>query len=318
MLTRKEAESACLSKKRIKIFLKKFKVNNMEQKNEEKPVFIETYAEDMAKVIENDKGGGVIKKMIHAEEEHEIEKINQSPYTKRNKIFMYAGLIFMIIGSIALLYFTFKKKDAPTVPVAPQFMPLIFSDKNALVEVAGLTKDQIIKKVRSEIDGTSVKNGGVEGIYLTLNKSHVDLRQFIGMLNINFVPGSTDFVDDNFMMGVVNSATDPSSTSKDFFIIIKMRSAADVFDALHAWENKMFYDLHGFFGVDVTADTKYLLNANFTDGLVENKNARMLYDKNNNIVMMYIFADDNSVIITNTENAAHEIMLRLSASQIKK
>jgi hypothetical protein len=34
--------------------------------------------------------------------------------------------------------------------------------------------------------------------------------------------------------------------------------------------------------------------------------------------MMYIFADDDSVIITNTEDAAKEIMLRLAASRVKK
>ena len=250
--------------------------------------------------------------MIQEEEEHEIEKINQSPYTKRNKIFMFVSLLFIVLGSIALAYFLFKRDAIPTVPIPPQFVPLIYSDKNTLIEVDGLKKNQIIEKVRSEVDATSVKDGGVEGIYLTFDKSRVGLRKFIGMLNSTFVPGSTDFVDDNFLMGVRNSGT------KDFFMIIKVRYAADIFDALHTWENKMFSDLHGFFGIDITADKKYLLNASFADGLVENKNARMLYDSDNKIVMMYIFADDHSVIITNTEATAHELMIRLAASQIKK
>jgi hypothetical protein len=119
-------------------------------------------------------------------------------------------------------------------------------------------------------------------------------------------------VNNNFLLGAVNGDT------KDFFILLKMRSISDIFDSLRAWENKMFYDLHGFFGIDVSLQTNYLLTANFQDGIIGNKNARILYDKNNKIVMMYIFADDNSVIITNTENAAQEIMLRLAASQIKK
>jgi hypothetical protein len=33
---------------------------------------------------------------------------------------------------------------------------------------------------------------------------------------------------------------------------------------------------------------------------------------------MYIFADDTSVIITNSENAADEVILRLVSSKIKK
>ena len=46
---------------------------------------VETYAEDMAKVIEDDKSG-LVKKIIHGAEEHEIEKINLSPESKKNKL----------------------------------------------------------------------------------------------------------------------------------------------------------------------------------------------------------------------------------------
>jgi len=35
-------------------------------------------------------------------------------------------------------------------------------------------------------------------------------------------------------------------------------------------------------------------------------------------VIMYVFADDNSVIITTTENAVDEIILRLASSEVKK
>jgi hypothetical protein len=87
---------------------------------------------------------------------------------------------------------------------------------------------------------------------------------------------------------------------------------------MRAWEEKMFSDLHGFFGFEISTETKSLLNENFQDGIIQNKNARILYDANKKIVMMYIFADDDSVIITNTEDAAKEIMLRLAASRVKK
>ena len=56
----------------------------------------------------------------------------------------------------------------------------------------------------------------------------------------------------------------------------------------------------------------------FEDGIVQNQNARILYDAEKKIVMMYIFADENSVIITGTESAAREIMLRLASSRVKK
>src|SRR3989339_739153 len=238
----------------------------MEQEKEIKHKFVETYAEDMAKVIEND-NSGLIKKIIHNEEEHEIEKINLSPESRKNKFFMFTGFVLIIIGLIVLY----------------------------------------------SVSGVDVKNGGVEGIYLISDKKIVGLRDFLSLIKGNLIPDENKIlVSDNFLLGAVNGET------KDFFILLKVRSITDIFDSLRAWENKMFFDLQGFFGVALSPETKYLLTKNLDDGVVENKNARILYDKDGKIVMMYVLANENSVIITNTIKSAQEIMRRLASSQIKK
>ncbi len=278
---------------------------------------VQTYAEDMAKVIENDTGG-LIKKIIHGEEEHEKEKENLSPESKKNKFFMFISLVFILLALIALFFFF--KRDIATVEIEKQFTPIIFNDKNTFFEIMGFKKDEINQTILNEINATEVKNGGVEGIYLMENKQIIGLRRFLTLIKSNFIPGdNTLFVDDNFLIGVVNNETESArSVGGDFFILIKARSTADIFDNLRAWENKMFSDLHGFFGIDISSETKYLLIKNFENSIVENKNARILYDKDGKIVIMYIFANDTSIIITNTQSAAREIMLRLASSQIKK
>ncbi|HTE49136.1 MAG TPA: hypothetical protein VK675_04470 [Candidatus Paceibacterota bacterium] len=273
---------------------------------------VQTFAEDMAEVIENDKSGGLIKKIIHEEEAHEIEKKSSSPGSIKNKFFMFIGLLFISLGLITLSFFKLKK-EVPTVPVVAQFIPLIFSDASSSIDIAPLNKDAIIQNVYNAVNLTKVKKGGLEGIYLTENKQIIGLRKFIKLIEGSFIPpNNTVLVNDDFLMGVVNGET------KDFFILLKMRSTADIFDALRAWEKKMFFDLHGFFGYALSTETKYLENKEFQDGIMENKNTRVLYDSNNQIVMMYIFVDDNSVVITNTESAAREVMLRLAASRVGK
>src|SRR3989344_3345028 len=288
----------------------------MEKDNEKiKSKIFQTYAEDMAKVIEDDKSG-LIKKIIHGEEEHEQEKLNMSPESKKNKFFMFTGLLLISIGLVTLLFF-FLNREIETVPVMKQFTPLIFNDKSAFIEVMDFKKEEIIQSVLNEINKTEWKNGGVVGIYLTEDKKIENFRRFMTLIKGNFqsqVDMSVDdvFVSDNFLIGAVNT------DAKDFFILLKVRSITDVFNSLHAWEEKMFSDLSGFFGVDISSETKYLLTANFEDGIIQNKNARILYDQNKKIIMMYVFADDDSVIITDSENATREIMLRLASSQIKK
>ena len=283
----------------------------MEEENKTKHTIVQTYAEDMAKVIQDDQGG-LIKKIIHGEEEHDKEKKkNPSPELSKNRFFMLISLL-LILTALAVLFFFFFNKNISTVDIEKQFTPIIFNDRSAYLEVKGFDKDEIIQTILSEVDTTRVKNGGVEGIYLTYDKKVIGLREFIKLIKGNFVLGDRIFINDNFLLGVENNET------KDFFILIKVRSIADVFDSLRAWENKMFIDLQGFFRVAISPETKYLLTKNFEDGVVENKNARILYDENNKIVMMYILADDTSIIITNTKNVAHEIMLRLASSRIEK
>ena len=116
------------------------------------------------------------------------------------------------------------------------------------------------------------------------------------------------FVSDNFLLGVVKN--------KGFFMLLKMRSPADIFDSLRAWEPNFLLDLRGFLGININGETNYLLTKNFEDGFIQNKNARILYDQNGNIVLMYIFADNNSVVITGSEEAADEIILRLASNQV--
>lgn len=276
---------------------------------------VKTYAEDMAEVIENDPGG-LVKNIIHTEEEHEAEKRNLSPKSKKNEIFMFLG-IFLLAVSLIISSFLFFRKTSNTVPVTKQFTPIIFNDQITPLEILGLGKDEITQDILKEIQNTKVGVGGVEGIYPTLNKQMIGLRKFISLTNFHFTPNQdTTFVSDNFLMGVVKNQVNIDATSgTGFFILLKMRSITDVFDSLRAWEPNLLTDLHNFLGMDISSSNNYLFTKNFQDGIIENKNARILYDQGGNIVLMYIFADDNSVIITDSEAAAHEIILRLASNQ---
>ncbi len=275
----------------------------------EKSKIVQTFAEDMAQVLKDDKSG-LVKKIIHGEEEREKEKMELSPESKKNKFFMFLSFLFILAAFSTIIFFTLNR-EVSTVPVEEQFVPLIFNDKSSYFEVKDFQKEEVEQTVLNEVGKTEVKTGGVEGIYLTKDKKVVGLRGFLAFIKSSLV--LNNFVDDNFLLGVVND-----DSSKDFFILLKVRELPDVFDTLRSWEGKIFLDLHGFFGIQVSSETKYLLTKDFEDGIIQNKNARILYDKDGKIVMMYIFADDNSIIITNTESAAREVMLRLASSKVKK
>ncbi len=315
------------------------KQNEVPVKNPIKKVgLVETYAGDMSKVIEKNEDG-IIKRIIHEQEEQELVKENLSPESKKNKFFMLLGGGLIIVAILVVFFLTVFQNQISSVTPNNQINPIIFTDKTSYVEIGGLSKDQVVQTIVNEINSTKIKVSGVEGIYLTENKKTIGLRRFISILKGNFLLTPNNFVSDNFLLGVekddanlisasVKTATSTIATSTTIllgnnlttnnpFILLQSRSFLDIFPSMKSWESKMFSDLHGLLGITINADNNYLLTRDFEDGFVNNKNARILYDKNGQVVLEYVFMNDASVIITNSDTVVKEIMSRLVSLQIK-
>jgi len=301
-------------------------MENNEEKLKNK--IVETYTSDMVKALENDKSG-LIKKIINEEEKHEEQNKSLLIKTKRNRLFLFLSVIFIFLAFIILIFIIFLNENINTAIVTPQYSSIIFIDQSNFLAVDGFNKEKIAKAVFNQINNTKVKAGGIEGIYLTVNKNIIGLKEFTKLIKSNLVLDKTDFINDNFLLGVVNITTSNVISSNivdsskkqnknGFFILLKVRSLADTFTAMHNWEIKMLDDLSLFLGVEINSLTNYLFTKNFEDAIVENKNARILYDDKGQIILMYVFINDSSIIITNSELATKEVILRLTSSQINK
>jgi len=286
--------------------------NKLKNKN------VETYTADMVKAIESDKGG-LIKKIIHEEEEHEAEKVNLSPGSKKNRAFMFISITLIILALGVLVFFAFFDEKINVIEIAPQAVPIIFTDQTDFIPIDGLIKDKIAETTSNQANNTKVKVGGINAIYLTENKKVIGFDRFATLMKSNLTTDQLKLISNNFLLGAFKSGLSSISPNiGDLFMLLKVKSFADIFPIMQSWENKMLYDLHGFFGVKLSPETNYLFTKSFENGIVSNKNARILKNNNGNIILMYVFADDNSIIITNSEIAVNETILRLNSSKIKK
>ena len=272
---------------------------------------VKTYAEDMANAMEHVQGS-VIKEIIREQEHLGKEEENLSPESKKNKLLMIMSGI-LILATIIIIYLIVElgNKTNNVVPVQ-QSTSMIFTDTAQFLPIDNMTKDQIVQTIETEVSGTTVKSGGIEAIYLTENNKVIGFNRFATLLQINVPPEVLNYTNDNFLIGVYNG------TSKTFFMLLKVNSFTDIFPGFKIWENKMFIDLHSLFGTAITVDTKDLLTKDFTDTIVGNKNARTLTDKNGNVILEYVYANDSSVVIIANDETANEIMLRLSTGNIAK
>ena len=253
------------------------------------------------------------------DEEHEALRKNLSPKSRKNRVFMVISILFIFLALAILSFFVFFNKRPDTVLVIPQSRSLIFADHTDFKAIDGFSKDQIIETVSNQASAAPVDKGGVEGIYLTESNKVLGFESFIAHIRGNLTTDQTSVIGDNFLIGALNNGTDNgSSPANNLFMLFKVSSFFDIFPVMQSWESKMFYDLHGFFGIKTSADNNYLFTKDFEDGIVANKNARILYDNNRQIVLMYVFIDDTSIVITNSEAATREVITRLTSSQIRK
>lgn len=271
---------------------------------------IETYADDLASVLESNEEG-LIKKIIHEQEEIDSETIKNSPESKRNKIFLIIGVALILITFSMVYILISKKEKSEVVEIKPQYKPIIFTEKTEFKDITDLEKEDIGKLIAREASNTEMKLSTIEGLYLTENKQIIGLRRVLTRLGSGFFPEEA-YVSDNFLMGTIYGERN------DFFLILQVSAFVDVFDPIRAWEKTMFKDLHTALGMTLSAENNYLLTKPFEDGLFENKNSRVLYDNEGNMIFMYIFAKDNFVVLTESQYSARELLLRLSGVKIEQ
>src|SRR5258708_29731453 len=101
---------------------------NNEIKNEVKTKSVQTYADEMAKVIEYGKGG-LVKKIIHDHEEEEEEKARLSPVSTMNKLFSALSIVLIFASLVLWHYFGPLNAHLSFVDITPAFEPLVFTDE---------------------------------------------------------------------------------------------------------------------------------------------------------------------------------------------
>lgn len=283
---------------------------------------IETYTKDMLEALKQGKDGAV-REIIEEEEKKEIIKKNLFFSSFLNKFFAFAGIILLFLSLGGLLYFYFKKNSLE-INSTQKFLPSIYLNENDFIEIYGLNKEKIINVILNKIK-TMTFEDAVEGIYLMEKKEIVDFERFASLVEVYLEKEDFNFINDNFLIGVVKQKNKVSSLDqkeikgrKDLFFLIEARSFSDAFPIMLHWEKKMFADLSQFFDVDITAENNYLLSLDFKDEIIQNRNARILYDENGNIMLAYVYLDDNSIIITNNKEAVGEVLLRIKSSKIGK
>lgn len=207
------------------------------------------------------------------------------------KIIAIAAVIAIVAGAGLAGFFLFKKEQKKQQPVAVLIKPIIVADDQ--IE-ANVDQGQIKAAIQSQIKPNHLLN------ILIAKKT----GEFFSGLGINPPAGFFDSLDDRFMLAKFY-------LTKDWpILILKIKSYDSAFAGMIKWEEGILEDLNGLFSLENIDYGK-----GFEDKEIQNKDTRVLKDKNGNLVLIYSFINQKYLVITTGEEPLIEIFRRFSSPQ---
>ncbi len=282
---------------------------------------IHTYASDMTEAI-RDNEASVIKIALAEKDKRERDEIYKNAKgTPLSRTVLTIGGIVLIFVAIGISYFLFKKNNnissAPT-NIVTEVSTIVPYDEKVDVDVTNISSQfdfsDIIKK---EVANTT-KAGTIKVILPEQNiagvTQYVSLSDFLGIMKTSMPDSLERNLGDAYMIG---SYTDTSDSRAHLFLVFAVKDYNQAYASMLSWEKTMLNDLFALFRVDVSGDRSALFEKSWADILVDNKDARILYDNLGNDILYYIFPDKNTLIITDNQETIKELTARLLVKNTK-
>lgn len=301
---------------------------------------IRTYKGDIEDLLKRGKTSTVTIAM--AEDKRRIGKLLSTTEEEErlarsgSRVAIIAAIILIFAGLTILGWFVFiRKTPIQTVP-AYIASTIITADQSKEIAVDNLTRRSFIDKIIAEKNTLNITLGSVAEFILTKGKAEekkrIDTSTFMTILQTQAPSSLERSLAGEFVFGLHSG-----SGGYKPFIIFKTDSFQETFASMLNWETTLPNDLGPIFLsgdtnqtnnlVATTTETKMATssetgatNGNFhlkwSDAVLRNKDARVVKDQNGQIVLLYSFVDQKTLIITTNENTLKELMDRLRTAAL--
>lgn len=294
-----------------------------EQKPEENIKTIHTYSSDMADAVRQNEVS-VIKVALAEQKRHEQEALaaeHPAGGTKTTKTFLLLGALIIILGASGILYYVYNRKNATVAPLSQnilQFQSLIAYDDSAAIDMTNATSmSDALGILRAEIE-KGVPLSGIKAIVLTrtINTTEIlPIEKLFSLLKINAPSSLVRSFNTPYLLGMYKDTN--ADSSPHLFLLITSKDFNQSYAGMLGWEKTMVQDLFPLFKIDVTGTRQNLLDKQWKDIVLDNRNARILYDSSGADVLYYIFINTDSIIVTDSQDTIKEIATRLRTKKTK-
>ncbi len=283
---------------------------------------IHTYSSDMADAVRTNETS-VIKIALAEQKKHEQESLyKEANGTKTSKAFLFLGGLIIIILSIGGVYYVMQKKKIDNNPPKQETTinkeALISYEDQSSIDMTNVTNQNDALDIINTESKKSEKDG-IKILFLThiINGKTelLPLEDFLSLIKTTAPSSLIRSFDTSYMIGTYKT-TDTQSIPH-LFLLFQTKNYNQSYAGMLIWEKTLLYDLSGLFKIDISGDNNTLIEKPWSDVILDNKNARILYDLQKNSVLYYIFINKDYFMITDNQDSIKEVTKRLLTKNIK-
>ena len=285
---------------------------------------IRTFRDDIENTIKANKTSVV--DIAVAENEKRNRGFNQTieKESSKNKIFIIIGIVVAVIlgiGAVVAGYLLSQQNKPVETPIAVSFQINVNNKKE--IAFNNISADSARAVIGNEIKKGSIPLDNILGLYFTRTgddgvKNLLDISAFLNSIGSTAPAALVRVLEPNFTFGI--HAYDGNNP----FLILKTSFYQGAYAGLLSWEENIVNDMNGWFinfnpsSEIVAGNSDQILKQGyqFADEVIKNKDVRVLRDSSGKIVLLYSIIDQQTIIITTSENTFKEIVNRLIAMKL--
>lgn len=305
-------------------------INSQQPSTEETLKPLRTFEGDLAEAINS---GESLSSMALAENERRTKNpgtILEAPVKpSRQKLFLAIIISALAIGTLvlgAVVYLGKSSNPSPTndTPTeAPTSLSLILADQTKNIDATGSTISNFTGQLIDLRDQGNFTLNTLAEIRFFLpqngNRRLLTTNEFLTLLGWNPTDILVRSLSSEFVFGFHNFKRNEP------FLVFKTRAYQTTFAEMLNWENELrlrsyplFVRTNELLGGGATTTDTLIGNRNlaFTDAVIKNRDTRALYDRAGNLLLLYTFADQETVILTTNSDTLIEVIKKLLANKM--
>jgi hypothetical protein len=285
---------------------------------------VRTYKDDLELAIQNNHLSSI--NIAIAENQKMRSQINNRPEESQNasnnnlksKIIISLSLILILAGIVGISAFYFINKKSPTLVVKTQELTsLITTEYKDELNVDTVIKNRFINVLSSKLNDIQIPINTLYNTYVTTGSSTtrrlITASEFISLMKFQISDTMKRTLLPRFMVGMYSFDRNLP------FVILKTSSFENTYSGMLSWESYLQKDFREIFRLSGYGNSIGIINdltptdiKKFEDGVVLNKDVRILRDDNRNIILLYGIIDKETIIITVNDFVFKEIINRLN------